>query len=302
MLGGEMVARSVPGEGSVFSFSIDAGPLNDVEMVYDLPSAAERVVESESAQPAQPLNARVLLAEDTPDSQELLAFHLRTAGAEVEVTDNGVVTCERALAAAAAGVPFDVILMDMQMPELDGEQATVRLRRLGYTGSIVALTAHAMRSERERCLSAGCDDFASKPIDAASLIAIVRRHAGVRRSGAGGESSVPVVSTFEGNAELMALRDRFVAGLPMRVCAMERGLEAGDLAVVAKLAHQLKGTGGGYGFAPISEAAASLEASIGARLALDTIRRQMREVADLCRRARTAAPSADEGSGHAARL
>ncbi|MGH7341355.1 MAG: response regulator, partial [Candidatus Rokuibacteriota bacterium] len=97
-------------------------------------------------------------------------------GFGVEIAPDGQRGCELALAALEAGEPFDVILMDMQMPEVDGYTATARLREAGYTGTIVALTAHAMSGDREKCLRAGCDDFASKPIDRAALLALLRAH------------------------------------------------------------------------------------------------------------------------------
>jgi CheY-like chemotaxis protein len=118
----------------------------------------------------------VLLAEDGLDNQRLIRLVLEQAGLEVEVAHDGRTAYERALAVATAGEPFDVILMDMQMPEVDGYTATSRLREAGYTGTIVALTAHAMSGDREKCLRAGCDDFASKPIDRAALVGLLRAH------------------------------------------------------------------------------------------------------------------------------
>ena len=114
-----------------------------------------------------------MLAEDGPDNQRLVSFVLRKHGAEMTVAENGQLAVDCATAAMADGVPFDLVLMDMQMPVLDGYQATARLRKAGFTGPIIALTAHAMPEDRQRCLDAGCDDYIPKPIVAADLVARV---------------------------------------------------------------------------------------------------------------------------------
>jgi CheY-like chemotaxis protein/HPt (histidine-containing phosphotransfer) domain-containing protein len=237
------------------------------------------------------LEGRLLLAEDAPDNQRLFSFFLRRAGATVEIAGNGVVACQMALAAAAAGTPYDVILMDMQMPELDGYQATTRLRGAGYSHPIIALTAHAMASDRERCLRAGCTDFATKPIEFDALIAMIRRHL---RAGEENGAAEPLVSTLATNDDVAPLLEMFVGGLAERVVAMEQSLSVGDLDALGVHAHQLKGTAGAYGFPPITKAAGALEAGIRSGADADDIRERLGVVADLCRRARSSerAPAA----------
>jgi len=120
--------------------------------------------------------ARILLAEDRPDSRRLVAMMLRRAGATVETAEDGKQACELAMATLPTSRPFDVILMDMQMPEMDGYEATAHLRSRGYDAPIIALTAHAMSEDRDACLSVGCDDYVVKPIDWQHLLATIVRH------------------------------------------------------------------------------------------------------------------------------
>jgi CheY-like chemotaxis protein len=170
-LGGEVSVRSAPGRGSTFSVTVGAGDLRGVPMVETLEDPPEPAAPAPtSGAPAPGLAMRVLLAEDGPDNQRLIAFHLRRAGASVDLAENGRAALDMTLEAAGAGRPYDVVLMDMQMPEMDGYTATEELRRRGYRGAIVALTAHAMTGDRERCLAAGCDEYLTKPIDRARLI------------------------------------------------------------------------------------------------------------------------------------
>ena len=180
MLGGDVrVVETSPAGGTRFRITIATGPLAGVTMIDD--PAAETVAQpagpgSPVELVAEPLDCRILLVEDGPDNQRLIVRLLEKAGARVSVVENGKLAVEAALQSAATGPSFDVILMDMQMPVMDGYQATATLRRQGYSGPIIALTAHALGGERERCLRAGCDDYAAKPIDRKRLIATIRRH------------------------------------------------------------------------------------------------------------------------------
>ncbi len=172
LLAGDIELDSRPGRGSSFRVRVATGPLDGVRMC--LPHEIEALVAAPAARvqglPAA-LRGRVLVAEDGADNQRLLAAILTRAGLVVDLVANGEIACERALAAWELGEPFDIVLMDMQMPVLDGYRATRRLREAGYPGSIVALTAHAMAGDREKCLRAGCDDYATKPVVRAELLA-----------------------------------------------------------------------------------------------------------------------------------
>src|SRR5262245_36653630 len=117
------------------------------------------------------LAGRILLAEDVPDNQRLISHYLTRAGAELVIAPDGLAAIDAAMSARAQGQPFGLILMDMQMPSLDGLTATVVLRGAGWRDPIVALTANASEEDRARCLDAGCDDYLTKPIDREKLVA-----------------------------------------------------------------------------------------------------------------------------------
>lgn len=169
-LGGEISVSSEPGAGSVFTLTIDPGPLRANVSEAALGAALPVSVEPASAGASDaPLCGRILLAEDGPDNRRLVAAFLRKFGLEADVAENGQVAVEKSLAAADAGTPYDVILMDMQMPCMDGYEATRRLRAAGLRMPIIALTAHAMSQDRAKCLEAGCSEYLTKPIERAAL-------------------------------------------------------------------------------------------------------------------------------------
>ena len=178
MLGGDITVQSMPDKGSRFVLEIETGPLRNVEWIDPVEVETSRHVADDSEHadtPPQLYGLNILLAEDGIDNQRLISFHLRKAGAKVTIAENGRIAVEAALKASEANAPFDVILMDMQMPELDGYGATTYLRYKGYSGPIIALTAHAMKGDREKCLKAGCTDYAAKPIDRNTLLAVIAR-------------------------------------------------------------------------------------------------------------------------------
>jgi signal transduction histidine kinase/DNA-binding NarL/FixJ family response regulator len=176
LMGGSITAQSREGSGSTFTLTVDAGPLDGVRLVAFEEIADETADDNETWSRFAPrLSGRILLAEDGRDNQRLITLYLTRAGATVEIAEDGAEAVAKATAALAAGEPHDLILMDMQMPSMDGYTATGKLRQSGFSGPIVALTAHAMTGDRERCIDAGCSEYAIKPIDRLKLIAICAR-------------------------------------------------------------------------------------------------------------------------------
>jgi signal transduction histidine kinase/CheY-like chemotaxis protein len=183
MLGGAVeLVRTAPGEGSTFRFRIPIREAPDSVSVTDLVHASRSTDPSATGDGLRmaTLRGRILLAEDGKDNQRLIAHHLRKAGAQVEIAENGVEALRLLDEASRAGAPFDLLLTDVQMPEMDGCTLARSIRGRDRNFPIVALTAHAMAEDRERCREAGCDDYATKPIDRQRLIAVCARWLGGR--------------------------------------------------------------------------------------------------------------------------
>jgi CheY-like chemotaxis protein len=178
LLGGDVELASALGAGSRFTLRVDVGELTgvpcvDLSHVERRPGRARARADGASA-PGR-LAARVLLVEDVKINQMLIATYLRKAGAEVVVADNGAEGCELAARARDGGKPFDLLLLDMQMPVMDGYAAARRLRNEGIGCPIVALTAHAMKGDREQCLAAGCSEYTTKPLERVAFIELCKR-------------------------------------------------------------------------------------------------------------------------------
>ena len=168
LLGGDVViTKSEPGKGSTFRVTVSTGPLGDMKLIT--PNVETKIItkvrpEHEPPKPRQPIHCRVLLAEDYMENQRLIALILSKAGMDVTVADNGKIALDKALEAQARGESYDVVIMDMQMPVMDGYEATRLLRSDGYKLPIIAMTAHAMPGDQNKCIEAGCDSYLSKPI------------------------------------------------------------------------------------------------------------------------------------------
>ncbi|MEX0652810.1 MAG: CHASE3 domain-containing protein [Phycisphaeraceae bacterium] len=304
-LGGRIAVDSAPDRGSTFTIWIDPGPLDDVTRL----SACTEAVEADPPStpedlPLPALHGRILLVDDGVDNRQLLSVYLRQAGASVALAEDGQAGCEKALAAMADDKPYDLVLMDMQMPVLDGYGATARLRAKGYTGPIIALTAHAMAEDRIKCLQSGCTDYLTKPIRRVQLLQALAEHLGLDevdaservaeradRGAAGGEASPTSERAMEGAIRPEGLDDSvqpfleaYIRHLPDHVAQLQALLEQKETEPLAELVHKLKGTGGLYGLMPITEAAADAEARLRAADSFDGIAEEVNTLIALMRR------------------
>lgn len=164
MLGGSIRCESQVGQGSVFTLNIEPGEIDLSQTMDNLTDLEVKKPPSKSFAESNTLEGRVLLAEDGPDNQRLIMYLLKRLGLDATLAVNGLDVLDKVEETAESQQPYDIILMDIQMPELDGLSATRRLRESGYEGVIIALTAHALDEERQRSLDAGCQAHLSKPI------------------------------------------------------------------------------------------------------------------------------------------
>jgi signal transduction histidine kinase/CheY-like chemotaxis protein len=282
-LGGQIDVSSEVGRGSTFTVTIATGPLEGVR-ILDAPTADGLRCVGPQSQAALPSldGLQVLLVEDGDTNRKLIGLVLQRRGAQVTMAENGRIGADLALRDR-----FDLILMDMQMPVMDGYTATALLRQQGLTMPIIALTAHAMKGDQEKCLAAGCSGYVTKPIDADLLVRTVAATLGDsprlgrpdRVENAAAEPAAEIAAARPA-AEVPAGKNRvystlptedpdfreiveiFIQRLQTQMAAMQRASNNQDLAELARLAHWLKGAGGTAGFAGFTKPAKQLETMV----------------------------------------
>ncbi|WP_442506036.1 PAS domain S-box protein [Novipirellula sp. SH528] len=176
MLGGTIAVDSTEGQGSTFSLTIATGDVHGVPMIE--PMALTQPSSENEPDQCISLDCAILVVDDRRDIRFLSKTLLSKAGARVDEAEDGEVAIKRVEAAIEQGEPYDLILLDMQMPKLDGYQTAERLRRMGFAGPIIALTADAMQGDMNRCIEQGCNDYLSKPINKTIMLQMVSRYVG----------------------------------------------------------------------------------------------------------------------------
>lgn len=252
LMGGSITVRSQTGAGTEFVVTLPSGPLDGVALIDGM--ADLDAVESVAAGFGRAmLQGRVLLAEDNKVNQEMLAMFLRKMGAAVDTADDGKDAVAQALATT-----YDVIYMDMQMPVMSGIDATKALRRQGYTGPVVALTANATHEDRALCMAAGCNDFLTKPVNRDRLYDLTARYLAVAEHVAAPEMAIQS-RLLQAEPDLSDLVEKFVLDLPAVLDELRQLSEAQDWPTLRHKVHDLKGMGGTFGYPDLSELAAKLE-------------------------------------------
>jgi PAS domain S-box-containing protein len=295
-MGGDITVQSLYGRGSCFTVTI---PLRSVDQdvrwlgIEELEDHASTWLKPKDPARLPSLEGRILLAEDSLDNQRVILYHLRRMGLDTETVENGRLAVERAL-----GDRFDVILMDMQMPELDGYGAASSLRRSGYQGPIIALTAHAMVEDRERCLRAGCSDYLTKPVEARTLALTLASHLRAHRNrlrwnepygviGPSGGDDDAILSGFRDSPGMEALIREYVEGLPGRVSRLRTLMATNAIRELELLAHQIRGHGGMYGYPCLTESATLIEQAVREGQDAELIAELIEEFATLSSRIET---------------
>lgn len=271
LLGGTVSVKSELGRGSVFSLAIAAGLCASDCPPQDAPAEEPVAAGSPCGRDAK-LSGRVLVAEDVKTNQILIRLMLQRLGLDATLVENG----NEAIREATHG-SYDLILMDIEMPEKNGYEATRELRSLGMTTPIIALTAHAMNEDRQNCLAAGCDDYLAKPIDRDQLFEILAKHL---HAGEGADMSTQPQtpeSLQPAAAETPVICwDRLISRIveedlarelmPLciqdnktRLAALVEAVEAKDAANVKLYAHAIKGASANLGAETLSEVARCLE-------------------------------------------
>jgi PAS domain S-box-containing protein len=250
LMGGHIWVDSTVGAGSVFSF---------VASLEISTGARQPLATPVTAGPAAPLRPlHILLVEDYPDNRTITLAYLQHLPYQVEVAENGAIAYEKFTVGQ-----FDLVLMDRQMPVMDGLTATRKIRAWELANDrratpIIALTAAALKGDREQCVAAGCTAYLSKPIKQDVLLQAIRVHAAVAPPS-------PLEEVFGGETLLMRkFADQIPVFLQNRrkdIVSMLDALDRGDFATVSLLAHGMRGAGGMFGFPAITEIGAALEAA-----------------------------------------
>ncbi len=229
---------------------------------------------------ADATQCRLLFAEDDPVMTKMTNFHLQQLGAIVDHVPNGLLAVEKALEGT-----YDALLLDMEMPELDGFGVLKELRGRGYTGLIVAATGMTGPEDKKRCIDAGADRYIPKPYSRDDLSNLVQSL-----------YEEPLFSTMADQSQFAELIDNFVTEIPKQVRSLEQALFGKDTEALAQGLRQIKSQGTSFGFEVLSEHSAAIEKSLVSGQPITELQSKIRELIKLCLSVRGATKRPGRGS------
>jgi len=288
LLGGSLSLRSQSGRGSVFSLFIPAGIDVSTQPTLEKPQLPPHSQQHTPPALQKQYSGSVLVAEDNPANQRLLDILLSRMGLQVTIVADG-----RAALDAVAARSFDLILMDIRMPRMNGLDAAAAIRQQGLTAPIVALTAGPTSQEKQECLSVVCDSYVLKPIDADKLHKICAQLLKPREpqplpsdppdqaQAAADSDRSPLISNLADDPELYEVVELFLRQLPEDVARIVDASDRGDLEQLQSLLHGLKGAAGNVGLPSLMETAAQVEHLV-VRHELDSLSPAVDDLAQLC--------------------
>lgn len=250
-LGGELLLESQPGAGSKFIVAIKAKITADEKWVNSEEEASllTQNIQLETSTPE--LQGKILLAEDNTDNQILISMHVEKTGADITIVENGQQAVETAL-----DEHFDLILMDMQMPIMDGIEAIKTLRKKQYKAPIATLTANAMKEDIETSKQAGADDFLTKPIDKKIFYSVLIKHLSPATDAQNSGNKSTPTNDLDDISDLV---DRYIKLLPETFDRIELFVRSREWEEVKDEIHRLKGTGGAFGLPEVTEQCTEIE-------------------------------------------
>jgi len=251
LMGGRIWVESRVGEGSVFAFAVPF----EIWAAASRPTAAPAGTDPEAPLPA----LHILLAEDSPDNCTITMAYLEDTPYRVDIAETGAIACEKFIAGH-----YDLVLMDRQMPIMDGLTATRTIRAWEHANGrpptpIIALTASALKRDREMCLAAGCTAFLTKPIKQEVLLQAIKERSIVAPRSSKEESSRKDTILVRANPKFADMIPVFLQNCRQNVIAMLDALDRGDFETVEILGHGMRGAGGSYGFQAITDIGTALE-------------------------------------------
>lgn len=253
-MGGTITVESLLGLGSQFCVSISTGKIDPQQLIVGEPELPEKFENKKYQHDySYRVKGSLLIVEDNYDNRQLLSVFLSKIGADITFAEDGLEAISKAL-----NKTYDLIFMDMQMPIMGGLEATKKLREANYTNPIIALTANAMKSDYDKCIEAGCDDFLTKPINKNEIFQAIYKYLEIEDLKVEDEKNV--FNLFEKRGiKMRELVKKFVNELPGKIEKIEHFRNNNNWKGMKGELHQIKGIAASMGYPLATEIAAELE-------------------------------------------